>query len=78
MKGLKLPVKTESKNEKSQIYLENNLNKIKNNLFNIYDKHQRLFKYIANKKKTILTTKYFHLKLMTLIFMINIIHCTII
>ena len=51
MKGLKLPVKTESKNEKSQIYLENNLNKIKNNFFNIYDKHQRLFKYIANKKK---------------------------
>ena len=51
MKSLKLPVKTESKNKKSQIYLENNLNKIKNNFFNIYDKHQRLFKYIANKEK---------------------------
>ena len=51
MKGLKVPVKTESKNEKSQIYLENNLNKINNNFSNIYDKHQRLFKYIANKEK---------------------------
>ena len=51
MKSLKLPVKTESKNEKSQIYLENNLNKIKNNFFDIYDKYQRFFKYIANKEK---------------------------
>ena len=30
------------------------------------------------KKTTVLTTKYFHLKLMILIFMIDIIHCTII
>ena len=43
MKGLK--------DEKSQIYLENNLNKIKNNFFDIYDKYQRFFKYIANKGK---------------------------
>ena len=43
MKGLK--------DEKSQIYLENNLNKIKNNFFDIYDKYQRFFKYIANKEK---------------------------
>ena len=48
MKGLKLPDEIESKDEKSQIYLENNLNKIKNNFPDIYDKYQRLFKYIAN------------------------------
>ena len=51
MKGLKLPGEIESKDEKSQIYLENNLNKIKNNFSNIYDKYQRFFKYIANKEK---------------------------
>ena len=76
IKGLKLPGEKESKDEKSQIYLENNLSKIKNNFSDIYDKYQRFFKYIANKEKTILTTKYFHLKYMILIFMINIIHCT--
>ena len=51
MKGLKLPGEIESKDEKSQMYLENNLNKIKNNFSNIYDKYQRFFKYIANKEK---------------------------
>ena len=51
MKGLKLPHEIEIKNEKSQMYLENNLNKIKNNIPDIYDKYQRLFKYIANKEK---------------------------
>ena len=51
MKGLKLPGEIESKDEKSQIYLQNNLNKIKNNFFDIYDKYQRFFKYIANKEK---------------------------
>ena len=51
MKGLKLPGEIESKDEKSQIYLENNLNKIKNNFSDIYDKYQRFFKYIANKEK---------------------------
>ena len=66
IKGLKLP--GESKDEKSQIYLDNNLNKIKN----------RFFKYIANEEKTILTMKYFHLKLIILIFLINMVHCTII
>ena len=66
MKGLKLL--GESKDQKSQLYLENNLNKTKN----------RFFKYIANEEKTILTMKYFHLKLMILIFMINMVHCTII
>ena len=78
IKGLKLPGEIESKDEKSQIYLENNLSKIKNNFSDIYDKYQRFFKYIANKEKGILTMKYFHLKSMILIFMINIIHCTII
>ena len=33
------------------MYLENNLNKIKNNIPDIYDKYQRFFKYIANKEK---------------------------
>ena len=51
MKGLKLPGEIESKDKKSQIYLENSLNKIKNNFSDIYDKYQRLFKYIANKEK---------------------------
>ena len=51
MKGLKLPGEIESKDKKSQIYLENSLNKIKNNFSDIYDKYQRFFKYIANKEK---------------------------
>ena len=51
MKGLKLPDEIESKDEKSQIYLKNNLNKIKNNFPDIFDKYQRFFKYIANKEK---------------------------
>ena len=51
MKGLKLPDEIEIKNEKSQMYLENNLNKIKNNFSNIYDKYQKFFEYIANKEK---------------------------
>ena len=51
MKGLKLPDEIEIKDEKSQIYFENNLNKIKNNIPDIYDKYQRFFKYIANKEK---------------------------
>ena len=51
VKGLKLPGEIESKDEKSQIYLENNLNKIKNNFSDIYDKYQRFFKYIANEEK---------------------------
>ena len=51
MKGLRLSDEIEIKDEKSQMYLENNLNKIKNNFSNIYDKYQRFFKYIANKEK---------------------------
>ena len=38
MKGATLPGEIESKNEKSQMYLENNFNKIKNNFPDIYDK----------------------------------------
>ena len=33
------------------MYLENNLNKIKNNFSDIYDKYERFFKYIAKKEK---------------------------
>ena len=51
IKDLKLPGEIDIKDEKSQMYLENNLNKIKNNIPDIYDKYQRFFKYIANKEK---------------------------
>ena len=51
IKGLKLPGEIESRDEKSQIYLENNLNKIKNIFSDTYDKYQRFFKYIAKKEK---------------------------
>ena len=78
MKGLKLPDEIEIKDEKSQMYLENNLNKIKNNIPDIYDKYQRFFKYIANKEKDNIDYEILHKKLMILIFMIGIIHGTII
>ena len=51
MKGLNLPDEIESKDEISQIHLETNLNKIKNNFRNIYDKYQSFFRYIANEEK---------------------------
>ena len=51
MKGLKLPDEIEIKDEKSQMYLESNLNKIQNNIPDIYDKYQMFFKYIVNKQK---------------------------
>ena len=51
IKSLKLPGEIESRDEKSQIYLENNLNKIKNIFSDTYDKYQRFFKYIAKKEK---------------------------
>ena len=51
MKGLKLPDEIELKDEKSQMYLENNINKFKDNIPDIYDKYQRLFEYIASKEK---------------------------
>ena len=43
MKGLKLPDEIEIKDEKSQMYLENNLNKMKKNFPGIYNKYQRFF-----------------------------------
>ena len=39
MKGLKLPGEIESKDKESQMYLKNNLNKIRNNFPRIYDKY---------------------------------------
>ena len=39
MKGLKLPDEIESKDEKCQMYLENNLNKIKINFPDIHHKY---------------------------------------
>ena len=51
IKGLKLPGEIENKNEKSQMYLQNNLNKIKNNFSDIYHKYLRFFKYITNEEK---------------------------
>ena len=51
MKGLKLPNEIELKDEKSQMYLEKNLNKIKDNIPDVYDKCQIIFEYIANKEK---------------------------
>ena len=51
MKDLKLPSKIESKDEKSQMYLGNNLNKIENNFPDAYDKYQR---FIANEEKNMI------------------------
>ena len=79
IKGLKLPGEIESRDEKSQIYLENNLNKIKNIFSDTYDINIKGFlSILLKKKKRILTMKYFHIKLMILILKIDIIHCTII
>ena len=47
MKGYEI----ETKDEKSQMYLENNLNEIKNKFPNIHNKYPRFFQYIANKEK---------------------------
>ena len=52
MKGLILHGEIEIKDEKSQMYSENDLNKIKNNFpDDIFDKYQKFFEYIANKEK---------------------------
>ena len=45
-----LPDEIEIKDEKSRMYLENNLNEIKNNFLDIHNKYPRFFKYIANKE----------------------------
>ena len=50
MKGFIIPV-DEIKDEKSQMYLENNLNKIKNEFPDIHIKYPKFFQYIANKEK---------------------------
>ena len=50
-KGLKLPGEIESKDEKSQMYLESNISKIKNNSSDIYDKYRRFLKCNANGEK---------------------------
>ena len=73
MEGLKLPAEIESKDEKSQMYLKNNLNK--NNFLDIYDKYQRFSEHIADEEKKVLATKHFHLKLKVLIFLINMVLC---
>ena len=51
MEGLIFPGEIKSKDEKYQMYLENNLKEIKNNFPNVYDKYPRIFQYIANKEK---------------------------
>ena len=54
MKGLKLPVETEIKDEESQMYLKNNLNQINFFFFDIYEykhKYQRFFDHIADEEK---------------------------
>ena len=63
-----------TKYEKSQMYIENNLNKIKNNFHNIYIKG--LLSILLIGKKTTLTAKYFQLKLKFLIFLRDVVHCT--
>ena len=62
MKGLILPGEIESKDEKYQMYLENNLNKTKINFSDIYDKYQRFFKYIANEEKNKIDCKILSIK----------------
>ena len=66
----------ETKDEKSQMYLINTLDKIKNSFSNIYNKYQRFLSYIANEEKKILTTEYFQLKLIVLIFLTDMVLCT--
>ena len=43
--------KIETKDEKSEMYLESNLNRIKNKFSYIHNKYPRFFQYIANKEK---------------------------
>ena len=49
MKGLFDEIKL--KDEKSEMYLENNLDEIKNKFPDIHNKYPRFFQYIANKGK---------------------------
>ena len=78
MKGLKLPVETEIKDEESQMYLKNNLNQIKN-FFSIFMNININIKgfsiILLMKKKRVLTTKHFHLKLKVLTFLMSMVLC---
>ena len=76
MKGLILPGEIEIRDKKFQMYLENNLNKIKINIPYIYNKYQIFFKYIANKEKGNINCKILSSKVDDIIFIINMIHCT--
>ena len=67
----------ETKDEKSQMYLENNLNKIKNKFRNIYNKYPRFFQYIANKEKENINYEILSNKVDSINFY-DIIHCTVI
>ena len=49
MKGLFDEIKITD--EKSQMYLKNNLNEIKNKFPDVHNKYPRFFQYIANKEK---------------------------
>ena len=53
IEGMKLilPGAIESKDEKSQMYLKNNLKEIKNNFPDVYDKYPKFFQDFANKEK---------------------------
>ena len=76
MKGLKLLGETESKDEESQMYLKNNLNQIKKFFFLIFMINIKDFSIILlMKKKRVLTTKHFHLKLKVLTFLIIMVLC---
>ena len=78
MKGLKLPGEIESKDEKSQMYLENNLNKIKNKFSDIHNKYPRFFQYIANKEKENFNYEIYLNEVDGINFHIDIIRCTIV
>ena len=75
MEGIKLRGEIESKDQKAQMCLGN---KIKNNIFDLHDKCQRFFKYIAKKEKNDVDYEILLSKVDDIIFMIDMINCTII
>ena len=72
IKGLKLPGEIENEDEKSQMYLQNNLNKIKNYFSDIYDKYLRFFKYITNEEKKNIDYEILSIKVEGIIFFLLI------
>ena len=60
------------------MYLENNLNKIKNDFSDIYDRYQRFFSYVANKEKNDVDYELLSIKVDDINFLIDMVHCTII